>query len=309
MPRKFYIAFTLIIITILFFIMLNNINTVLAAAAEIIEEKATFTIISASQNKVVLKVQNYTSQEATLFWGNGDQLSLEQGEGVISYTYAETGSYTIKLTDQRYIMGQGVQISYLNETEFGKPIRLHSIEFNKIKIIVECSKETLLDWGDGSSCIVSKGTSIVSHDYAYQLGGVSEYTIKLGEGSSLSSAVISISELDNYSSFTPIIKDGICVIEKWIYPTTPEVETIIVLDVKWLPDQLVLLNIDTDIKYNPSNSSSTRISVQSTFWVAYTIKSEIVNNQVWWQIQLMDKTTGWVRQDLANPPSLIVITS
>lgn len=284
--------------------MLNNINTVLAA--EIIEEKATFTIISSSQNKVVLKVQNYTSQEATLFWGNGDQLSLEQGEGVISYTYAETGSYTIKLTDQRYIMGQGVQISYLNETEFGKPIRLHSLEFNKVRIIIECSKETLLDWGDGSNCVIAAGTSIVSHDYAYQLSGISKYVIKLGEGSSTRSAVISISELDNYSSFTPIIKDGICVIEKWTYPI-PEQKGAIVISVEWLPNEPVLLNINTDIKYNPSNESITKVKVTNTIWLAYTIKSQIVNNQVWWQIQLIDKTIGWVRQDLANPPSLIII--
>lgn len=285
--------------------MLNNINTVLAA--EIIEEKAAFTIISASQNKVVLKVQNYTSQEATLFWGNGDQLSLEQGEGVISYTYAETGSYTIKLTDQRYIMGQGVQISYLNETEFGKPIRLHSIDFNKIKIIVECSKETLLDWGDGSSCIVSKGTSIVSHDYSYQLGGVSEYTVKLGEGSSTRSALITISQLDNYSSFMPIIRDGICVIEKWDYPVNQNKEKVILIDVKWLPNQPVLLNIGTEIKENPKNISKTKIKVEKSLWLGYTIKSQITDNQVWWQIQLVDKTIGWVRQDLANPPSLIII--
>lgn len=308
MSRKFYLVAILIIITILGLIMCNNVGKVLAADA--VDDKATFVVIGTEQNKVTLKIRNYTSEQTILYWGNNDELTLEQGEGIVIYSYPDTGLYNIVLKSGNYKMSQGVKINNVEgNINFGNKIKLVSLNFNKVKITVDCQIETFLDWKDGSSCYVPAGVTTVTHDYAYKLGTATEYNITLGSGTQLRSAKIIINDENHSSSFVLNPKHGLCTIEKWIYPTTPEVETIIVLDVKWLPDQLVLLNIDTDIKYNPSNSSSTRISVQSTFWVAYTIKSEIVNNQVWWQIQLMDKTTGWVRQDLANPPSLIVITS
>lgn len=288
--KKFFLLILVVIA-----VMVSCSKNVLASSSS--QNIATFEISKVELNTVTLSVYVHSTDGygATLYFGDELKdrggLFLENGRGVISHEYFDIGNYSIKIVIANSAIIQGVNINNIKNKTNTYDICPLKIDKNKLWLQVQSSEEAPLYFGDETYTVQPKGTTEVSHDYEYNVWGTREYILTMG---SLRARFV-INDNGEKSTFAIIPENGLTKIIEWNDETPPLPSLIINND--WSLNNLIILDVGTEIKYAAGNEFGNKLVVKNSFWIAKVISSvKTINGDKWWNIILGDSSTGWVKE-------------
>lgn len=293
-----------IIAIILAVVMIMGTTTAFAATS--CPNSGSISVSNQDKNSVTFSVtvKGGSGYVAWLSFGDNTGISLTSGTGHVQHVYASTGSYTAAIYMENVKVCQTT--IYVNSVKNYNKIYLDSLSLNKLAIEVDCYDYSLkLDWGDGTNVILSQGKGqIISHDYGYNVKGTKSYTISFG---CIGVATVVINDNGTASTFTNInnwSQEGCSTITDWtVSNITPPPTTTPIND--WKINNTVTLNLNTEIRQGAGTDYQINTIVSGSYWLVKVIDGpKFIGRYTWWKIQAANGTTGWVRQDLADPSSL-----
>lgn len=235
---------------------------------------------------------------AWIEFNDGSGFVLPNGNYYIYHQYPANGNYCVSVfKDQKAICQTKVNIKGKANSN---QLSLVANDLNHLTIRVNCNSKTQLNWGDGASVILKGNNPSISHDYAYNVNSYAGYTLTLGSGSNAITATFTIDDILKISTFNNGSSSEITKIAT--NPTTPYTGISIPAN-NWGISNIVILPLNTEIHESSGNNFRVLNLVQNSFWLVKVIFGPNYFDGVnWWQIQLANGQTGWVKE--INPPNI-----
>lgn len=265
-------------------------------------DAASISVVSQDQNHVVFNVtvdgnigNNLTGWVS---FGDGQYIETYNGSGQVECWYSKTGNFTASIwMSNKKVCSISKPINITNCSN-----RIYLVSSNKNKLMVGIDNYnygwTTLNWGDESKPVdLQYGTGQnKEHDYAYKVGASQTYTLTFGTGINAVKATFTIDDKNkNYSLVASTLKPNILFWDTSKTTVTPPIPAVQPFKI----GDIVILNLNTEIKDCTESNSKTINVVKDSYWFA-----KIVDQTTgWWKIQLADKTTGWVKESSFIFPS------
>lgn len=255
----------------------------------------------------VMDNQGYTIFNANINCGGNAWIEFNDGSGFvvpdgnyyIYHQYPANGNYCVSvLKDQKTICQTKVNVKGKTNSN---QLSLIASNLNHLTVRVNCNSKTQLNWGDGTSVTLKDNNLDISHDYAYNVNSYAGYTLTLGSGCDAITATFTIDDILKTSTFNNGNSSEITKIA--INSTTSDNNSISISSNDWKIGNIVILPLNTAIYESHGDNFRVLNLVQNSFWLAKVISGpNYFDGTNWWQIQLANDQTGWVKE--INPPTV-----